>query len=114
MVLIVKKFVKVYPEQANVPIKYKNLRKNKHVRTFSRPFSNIPEILVSDYGLSWNEKIIVFHTKEIESFRGWRNYRTPFKKIYYGTVQEFKGYLKDFLNKIAKKRKAQDERVRAI
>src|SRR4030042_4965275 len=93
MVLIVKKFVKVFPKNAAVPVQYKNLRKNKHVRTFSRPFLNIPEILVQDYGLKWEEKIIVFHMKEIENCKGWRYYRTPFKKVYYGTVREFGDYL---------------------
>ena len=81
MVLIVKKFVKVFPKNAKVPIQYKNLRKNKHVKTFSRPFPNIPYILVAEYDLKWDDKIIVFHTKEIEIFKGWRNYRTPFKII---------------------------------
>ena len=105
MVLIIKKFVKVFPDDANVPVKYHNLRKNKHVKTFSRPFPNIPEILVAEYNLKWDDKIIVFHTKEIEIFKGWRNYRTPFKKVYYGTVRDFSTYLKNFLHKIARKRK---------
>ena len=52
MVLIVKKFVKVFPEYEDVPRRYKNLRKNKHVKTFSRPFANIPEILVKKYKLA--------------------------------------------------------------
>ena len=103
MVLIVKKFVKIYPENADVPVKFRNLRKNRHVKTFSRPFPNIPEILVNEYGLSYDDKIIVFHTKTVDNFRGWRDYRTPFKKIYYGTVYDFKSYLKDFLDKIRKK-----------
>lgn len=103
MVLIVKKFVKVFPKNAKVPVQYKNLRKNKHVKTFSRPFPNIPDILVAEYDLKWNDKIIVFHTKEIEIFKGWRNYRTPFKKVYYGTVKDFSIYLKEFLNRIRNK-----------
>ena len=100
MVLIIKRFVKVYPAEADVPVQFKNLRKNKHVKTFSRPFPNIPDILVAEYNLTWDDKIIVFHMKEVEYFKGWHNYRTPFKKIYYGTVRDFKAYLKDFLNKI--------------
>lgn len=103
MVLIVKKFVKIFSKNATVPAKFKNLRKNKHVKTFSRPFPNIPEILVAEYDLEWDDKIIVFHMKEIENFRGWRNYRTPFKKVYYGTVRDFSTYLKDFLEQIKKK-----------
>lgn len=105
MVLIIKRFVKVFPPDAKVPVQYKNLRKNKHVKTFTRPFPNIPDILVKEYDLNWNDKIIVFHTKEIEYFKGWKNYRTPFKKVYYGTVRDFSTYLKDFLNSIRKKNK---------
>ena len=104
MVLIVKRFVKVYPPDADVPIRYRNLRKNQHVKTFSRPFANIPEILVAEYGLRWEDKIIVFHMKEVERFRGWHNYRTPFKKVYYGTVREFGPYLKEFLEGVRTKR----------
>jgi hypothetical protein len=29
-------------------------------------------------------------------------YRTPFKKVYYGTVQDFGGYLRGFSRKIGK------------
>lgn len=93
MVLIIKKFVKIYKETDNVPTKFKNLRKNQHVKTFIKPYPTIPKILVAEHGLSWQDKIIVFHTKEVA--RGsWRNYRTPFKKIYYGTVREFESYLR--------------------
>ena len=104
MVLIVKRFVKVFPPEASVPIQYKNLRKNKHVKTFVRPFPNIPDILIAEYGLKWDDKIIVFHTKEVEYFKGWRNYRTPFKKVYYGTVRDFGQYLKNFLDRVREKR----------
>lgn len=110
MVLIVKKFVKVFPEYEDVPRRYKNLRKNKHVRTFIRPFANIPEILVNECGLQWDEKIIVFHTKEVPHYRGWRNYRSPFKKIYYGTVKDFGPYLKEFLAEVAKRRRKSRDR----
>lgn len=97
MVLIVKKFVKVFSESADVPKKYRNLRKNKHVKTFLKPYPTIPKYLVEEHGLAWDEKIIVFHVKEIK--RGsWDNYRTPFKKVYYGTVRDFGVYLRKFLN----------------
>jgi hypothetical protein len=98
-VLIIKRFVKVYRESDNVPKRYKNLRKNQHVKTFLKPYPIIPEILVSEYGLSWGDKIIVFHTKQVER-ESWRNYRTPFKKVYYGTVKDFGPYLRSFLQSI--------------
>lgn len=101
MVLIVKKFVKVFRPGADVPARFKNLRKNKYVKTFLKPYPTIPNYLVDEHGLNWDDKIIVFHVKRIQ--RGnWQNYRTPFKKIYYGTVRDFSGYLKGFLRRMRK------------
>lgn len=104
MVLIIKKFVKIFKDTDNVPKKYKNLRKNKHVKTFSRPFLNIPEILVNEYGLTREDKIIVFHMKEVDR-KDWKGYRTPFKKLYYGSVKDLRAYLKNFLETKVWKRK---------
>jgi len=98
MVLIIKKFVKVFGPEADVPKRFRNLRKNKHVKTYLRPYPTIPVMLVNEHGLRWDEKIIVFHVKEIDK-PGWHNYRTPFKKIYYGTVKDFEGYLRGFLRR---------------
>ena len=108
MVLIIKKFVKVFSLKDNVPKKYLNLRKSRHVKTFLKPYPNIPEILVSEYGLKWNQKIIVFHTKKTAK-RGWKNYRTPFKKIYYGTVKDFKQHILGFLKDMRKKAKRKNK-----
>lgn len=102
MVLIIKRFVKIFSKTDNVPAKYKNLRKNQHVKTFLKPYPNIPEILVSEYALEWNDKIIIFHTKNITK-GSFDNYRTPFRKIYYGTVWDLKQYLKDFLSSAGKR-----------
>jgi len=88
--------VKVFDESADVPKQYKNLRKNKHVKTFLKPYPTIPKYLVEEHGLKLQEKIIVFHVKKIKK-GDWENYRTPFKKIYYGTVKDFGDYLKGFL-----------------
>jgi hypothetical protein len=99
MVLIVKKFVPVYSKKAKVPKKYKNLMKNKYVTTFKYPYPNIPEILVNEYGLKWDEKILVFSMKEI-SLPHFNRYRTRFKKVYSGSVIEFKQYIKKFMKKV--------------
>jgi hypothetical protein len=100
-VLIIKRFVKLYSESDDVPKRYRNLRKNAHVKTFLKPYPTIPDILVAEYGLDWNDKIIVFHVKEIQ--RGsWENYRTPFKKVYYGTVRDLGEYLRGYLDRIGK------------
>lgn len=103
MVLIIKKFIPVYSESDDVPKQYRNLRKNSHVKTFLKPYPNIPDILVAEYGLDWNDKIIVFHVKEIQK-PGWPGYRTPFKKVYYGTVRDFGDYLRGYLERIRKKK----------
>ena len=94
--LIVKKLVPVYPPEANVPRQFQNLRKAVFVKTFSRPFLNIPDILVAEYGLLAREKVVVFHTKRVNA-KGWRNYRTPFKKVYSGPLSGLRDYLYGFL-----------------
>ena len=47
---------------------------------------------VRRYDLKGDDKIIVFHTKEVRK-GGWQNYRTPFKKVYYGDLKGFRKYL---------------------
>lgn len=96
MVYIVKKFVPVYGKNANVPKKYKNLRKNKYVTTFKYLYPNIPKILVKEYGLKPDEKIIVFSMKEI-SLPHFNRYRTKFRKVYYGSVKGFGEYIAEFM-----------------
>ena len=98
MVLIVKKLVPVYSNSAGVTRKYKNLKKNRYVTTFKYPYPNIPEILVKEYGLKRDEKIIVFWVREI-SLPHFNRYRTPFKKVFSGTVSEFGQYIKQFLKR---------------
>ncbi len=88
MPLIVKKLVPVYSRNANVPKKYKNLMKGKYVTTFRTNYPNIPTILVEQYGLKWNDKIIVFSMREVD-LPNFRRYRTKFKKVYSGTVKGF-------------------------
>jgi hypothetical protein len=89
MVLIVKKLVPVYRKDAKVPKKYKNLMKGKHVTTFKTNYPNIPRILVEQYGLKWDDKIIVFSMREV-NLPHFRRYRTKFKKVYFGKVRDFK------------------------
>lgn len=97
MVYIVKKFVPVYSKNSKVPKKYKNLMKNKYVTTFKYLYPNIPDILVKQYGLKFEEKIIVFSMKEI-SLPHFNRYRTKFRKVYYGSVRRFREYI-DYLSK---------------
>lgn len=110
MVLIVKKFVPVYSKNAKVPRKYKNLRKNKYVTTFKYLYPNIPKILVEQYGLKWDEKIIVFSMKEV-SLPHFARYRTRFKKIYYGSVQEFNTHIDEFIKKAKKEKSAGNKKI---
>jgi len=89
MPLIVKKLVPAYSKDANVPKKFKNLVKFKYVTTFKANYPNIPEILVRQYGLKWDDKIIVFFMREV-NLPHFKRYRTKFKKVYFGIVREFK------------------------
>lgn len=93
MPLIVKKLVLVYSKDAKVPKKYKNLMKGKYVTTFRTNYPTMAKILVEQYGLKWDEKIIVFSMKEV-NLPHFRRYRTKFKKVYSGIVSELENYLK--------------------
>ena len=88
MVIIVKKLVPVYKESDKVPKKYLNLRKAVYVTSFKYLYPNIPELLVREYGLSPDEKIVVFWTKEI-SLPHFARYRVRFRKVYSGSASEF-------------------------
>ncbi len=92
MVLIIKRLVPVYKADENVPKKYRNLKKAVHVTSFKNLYPNIPDILVKEYGLSLDEKIVVFWMKEV-SLPHFSNYRTKFRKVYSGLVRNFGEYL---------------------
>jgi len=87
MVIIVKKLVPVYSKKDSVPKKYLNLRKAVYVTTFKYLYPNIPEILVNEYGLKPDEKVVVFWTKEI-SLPHFNRYRLKFRKVYSGKVSK--------------------------
>ena len=88
MVLIVKKLVPVYKKTDNVPKKYLNLRKAKYVTTFKNLYPNIVKILIEQYCLELDEKIVVFWTKEI-SLPHFNRYRMKFRKVFSGKVRDF-------------------------
>jgi hypothetical protein len=89
MVLIVKKLVPVYSPKDQVPKKYLNLRKAVYVTTFKYPYPNMIEILVNQYGLKLDEKIVIFWMKEV-SLPHFNRYRLKFRKVYSGKVGEYK------------------------
>jgi len=88
MPLIVKKLVPVYAPDADVPKKYLNLRKAVYATTFKHPYPNMAEILIRDYGLEPDEKIVVFWMKEI-ALPHFQRYRTKFRKVYSGSVDNY-------------------------
>lgn len=92
MVVIIKKLIPVYGANESVPKKYRNLRKSVHVTSFKNLYPNIPEILVKEYGLTSDEKIVVFWTR-YRSMPHFRNYRLPFRKVYSGPISEFGVYM---------------------
>ncbi len=93
MVLIIKKLVPVYKKGANVPKQYFNLRKAVYVTTFKYLYPNIPQILVEQYGLKQDDKIVVFWTKEI-SLPHFNRYRVRFRKVYSGSLDQFQKWMK--------------------
>lgn len=88
MVYIIKKLVPVYSQFDKVPKQFHNLRKAVYVTTFKYLYPNIPEILVKEYGLKPDEKIVVFWTKEI-ALPHFNRYRVKFRKVYSGRVEGF-------------------------
>ena len=94
MVYIIKKLVPVYKQWDKVPKQYHNLRKAVYVTTFKYLYPNIPKILVEQYGLSLDEKIVVFWTKEI-SLPHFNRYRMNFRRVWSGKVN----LLARFINK---------------
>ncbi len=98
MVIIIKKLVPVYTEKDDVPKKYRNLRKAVHVTTFKFLYPNIPQILIEQYKLQADEKIVVFWMKEV-SLPHFNKYRTNFRKVYSGLVKDFGEYCRRYTNK---------------
>ncbi len=92
MPYIVKRLVPVYRQFDNVPKKYRNLRKLVYVTTFKFLYPNIPEILVQQYGLSPDEHITIFWTKEI-ALPHFNRYRMKFRKVYSGQVEDLIKYI---------------------
>jgi len=93
MVIIIKKLVPVYSQFDNVPKKYRNLRKAVYVTAFKCLYPNIHKILIEQYGLQPDEKIVVFWTKEI-SLPHFNRYRVKFRKVYSGSVEDMERFLK--------------------
>lgn len=85
MVLIVKKLVPVYSKKNKVPKKYLNLRKAVYVTTFKFPYPNMADILINQYGLKPDEKIVIFWTKEI-NLPHFNRYRLKFRRVFSGKV----------------------------
>ncbi len=104
--MIIKRLVPVYSIDSDVPKQWKNLRKAVYVTTFKFPYATIPKILIKEYGLKPDEKIVVFWTREISTPR-FNRYRMRFRKVYSGSVEKYGGAIKKGL--IRKKNTSQDE-----
>ena len=101
MVYIIKKLVPVYRQWDKVPKQYHNLRKAVYVTTFKYLYPNIPEILVEQYGLNPDEKIVVFWTKEI-ALPHFNRYRVRFRRVFSGRVKEFGQFIRSKKIKVRK------------
>jgi hypothetical protein len=104
MVIIIKRLVPVYRQWEKVPSQYHNLRKAVYVTSFKYLYPNIPQILINEYGLSPDEKIVVFWTREI-SLPHFNRYRMKFRKIYSGAVADFDNHIKKWRMKKKKRNK---------
>jgi len=87
MVLIIKRLVPVYPPGKAPKKQFENLKKAVYVTSFAQPYPTIPKILVEQYGLKPEEKIVVFWVRAFRRKGG--VFRTPFKKVYAGTLQVY-------------------------
>lgn len=101
MPYLVKKLIPIYKPEDPVPKQWLNLRKLKHVTTFKYLYANIPGILVKEYGLEPDEKIVVFFMKEV-ALPHFNRYRTKFRKVYSGLVSAFGEFCKIKIKKTNK------------
>ena len=97
MVLWVKQRVRQYADKDKVPKDWRNLMCNKHVTTFRHYYLNMANILVEQYGLSWDDKILV-QTMTTLTLPHFKRYRTRPKKVFYGTVRQFKDHVWKFFD----------------
>ena len=86
MPYIIKKLVPVFKPSDNVPKQWLNLRKAVYVTTFKKLYPNIKQILIQKYGLKPEDKIVIFYVKEID-LPGFKGYRTRFRKVWSGMVE---------------------------
>ena len=100
MILNVHKFTR-HKWKEKVPKTWKNLGTWRYVTTFKYCYPNIPEILIDQYGLEWEDKIIVYVTKEL-CLPTFRRYRTKFRKVFHGNLKDYKNYLREFMRKTRK------------
>ncbi len=100
MVINIHKFVR-HKWKKQVPKKWKNLGTWKYVTTFKYCYPNATEILVNQYGLIWEDKIIAYIMKEIATPK-FSRYRTRFRKVFCGELKQYKAYLKEFMGRRSK------------
>lgn len=61
--------------------------------------------LIDIYGLNPDDKIIVKHTRRTNTKYKWKNWRTPYKIIFIGTVEQFNQFSYDYYEKNIWKKK---------
>ena len=97
LILNIHKFVK-HKWGKEVPQRWKNLGTWKYVTTFKYCYPTIPDILINQYSLKWDDKIIAYITKEITTPK-FSRYRTRFRKVFCGDLKSYKTYLGEFMKK---------------
>ena len=87
-------------------------RRLEKVTTLKHLFPNNDHIN-KEHGLKPTDKIRVLHTKRCYNPRnGWKNWRTPFKMVFSGTVSEFDKFSYNFIHNNPKRKKNKNGRTR--
>lgn len=69
-----------------------------HVTNFTKLYPNMTDILIKEYHLKPETKILIMFTKRVDLPR-YKRYRLPFKKFYYGTVVDLQPFVREKLRK---------------
>ena len=70
----------------------------KHITTMPILYPTSDKILMKEYNLKAENKVLIMHTRWSSTPR-FKHYRTKFKKIFYGTIKELEIFLKNYFKK---------------
>jgi len=70
----------------------------RYITRFDRPYPTMAKILINEYDMDPKEKILVKHTRryDLPKFKG---FRSKFRKVFFGTVEEFDIFVLNYFKK---------------